>query len=485
MKVSSSSLLLLAVASTAAPRGALGAFWSSSSTSEKKKAEDAAAAADHAKALTEWFRKADATFLHPSLEIRPKSGDDPRLGVFTTAEISEGDMILSVPRSLVLTPTVPQVGDRVDAVEENSEEVVGTVTEIRQSDGTYTVEDEEGNLVHGIALEKVRHQDLGVSCGSVRRLIQEIKFGDSSLFAPYVKFARHAASAGTIPASWSAEGKALLQEILGKSEDGLELLPPLGSTDILEEHWVKACNGNGNDAEEVSAFYTTLRRLWGDQFVPVFDLLGHRNGPHTNAYHSQVQGEEPVAVHASRTLAAGEEVQISYNFCEECLSRRLDYGTPEIFRDYGFVERYPQRWVFYFKTHEPIVFDLDEDPEKNDELYIRWSAQFRFPTEEADAAFFHAQAARLEALGKSPALAKNANGVPDNEYSVLKQYHQALLTALKIGGDNMKAGAATGEFEVMDTEEELEEEEMARREGDGDEEEFEDEFFDEEEEEEL
>jgi hypothetical protein len=253
----------------------------------------------------------------------------------------------------------------------------------------------------------------------------------------------------------------------------------------LEEHWVKACNGNGNDAEEVSAFYTTLRRVWGDQLVPVFDLIGHRNGPHVNAHHSLVQGEEPLTVHASRTLAEGEEVLISYNFCEECRSRRLDYGTPEIFRDYGFVESYPQRWTFYFKAHAPIVFDVEEDHERDNALLVRWSAQFRFPTEEADVAFFHAQVERLEALSKSPAFTKNANDVSDSEFAVLQQYHQALLAALKLGGDNIKAGKSSGEFDVMDTEEELEAEEAARHGGDEDEEEFEDEFFDEEEEEEL
>jgi hypothetical protein len=478
-------LVLLALAAAAAPGGALG-FWSSGGSNNKE--DEKKVADNHAQALTEWFRKSESSFLSASVELRRKSSDDPRLGVFVTSPIAEGDMIMSVPNSLHLTPTPPQVGDKVEANGVDGEDSAGVVTEIKESDGTYTIEDENGDLVHDIPLANIRHADLGVSCGTVRRVLQELKFGKSSVFAPYIEFMAHTASAGSIPAAWSSQGKALLHEILGKAEDGLESLPPISWSTMFEEHWVEACGGNKNDVLEASALAMTMRRAWGDQLVPVFDVIGHRNGEHTNAHHTPIEHgpEEGVRVYASRDLEPGEEVLITYNFCEECRNRRLEYGTPELFRDYGFVEHLPQRWVFFFKNHDPIVFDLEEQNENDKKKHlVRWSGQYRLPTEPADVEFFTHEAARLEALGKSPALVKNDRKVPDHEYRTIVQYHQALLTALKVGVESIKEGVSKGEFELMDTEEQLEQEEAALREEEEGEEFEDEEFFDEEEEEEL
>jgi hypothetical protein len=264
-------------------------------------------------------------------------------------------------------------------------------------------------------------------------------------------------------------------------------------SNLFEEHWVDACGGNKDDVLEASALAMTMRRAWGDKLVPVFDVIGHRNGEHTNAHHTPVeQGpeQEGVRVYASRSLEPGEEVLITYNFCEECRNRRLEYGTPELFRDYGFVERLPQRWVFFFKSHDPIVFDLEEQDENDKKKHlVRWSGQYRLPTEPEDVEFFTREAARLEALGKTPALTKNDRKLSDHEYATIVQYHQALLTALKVGVESIKEGVGKGEFEIMDTHEQLDREEEELREEDGEEPEegeFEDEeFFDEDEEEEL
>ena len=41
-----------------------------------------------------------------------------------------------------------------------------------------------------------------------------------------------------------------------------------------------------------------------------------------------------------RDIKAGEQIYNSYNLCESCGGRTKSYGTPEILRDYGFVEQY-------------------------------------------------------------------------------------------------------------------------------------------------
>jgi hypothetical protein len=503
-------LALLALASAAAPRGVVGGFsswWSSGGTKSESPEEAKKAGETHAQALTEWFRsKADAA-LSSSVEIRPRSLEDPRLGVFVTAPIEEGDVIMSVPHELFLSATPPQVGDKVEAFDAEGEEVSGEVTAISESDGSYTVKKEDGELVADIPISSIHHSDEIVNCGTVRRVIQEMKSGESSTFAPYIEFMGHAPSAGSIPASWSAEGRALLADVLGKGEDGAELLPPVAWSKVLSENWSQACRGNKDDPLESAAFAMSIRRAWGDVFVPVFDVIGHRNGDHVNAHHSAVtkshdpDSSQAVVVEASRKLEPGQEVFITYNFCNQCQNRRFGYGTAELLRDYGFVERLPQRWVFdYNKTLGAMVFDLDEEEVeveggKKKKLSVLWSAQYRLPTDPGDATFFTEQAARLEALGKS--LTKNDRKVPEHEFRTIVHYHHALLTALKVGIESIKEGVSKDEFFLMDTEEQLDwEEDMAAGMEEEDEEPFEEEeffedededeeFFDEQEEEEL
>ena len=444
----------------------------------------------HAQALAEWFAKSaqasvedGGSFLHSGLEIRPRSSEDPRLGVFAKASIDDGALLLSLPRSLILTPSPPLVGDRVEAHspegEEEEEPRFGVVQSISDADGTYTIQLEDGQIVSSLNAVDVRHDDAGgVNCGSVRRVLHEFELGDQSVWGPYLRFMQSVSASGRVPGAWSPAGQARLREILGKSDanansntttadadnatvsDPHELLPPLGSMDLVSEHWVKACQGSASDSAESDAFHTTLQRAWGDRFVPILDLIGHRNGRHTNAVHNRIFHDDPVQLYASRALQAGEEVLISYNLCEDCGHRHLDYGTPELFRDYGFVEDYPQRWIFYFPDRTPVVFDVEQDDDKHVEWLVRWSSQhFRFPTEPADMAFFQEQSRRLEELVQQGGkLTERDVNIPDHEWKLLQQYHQSLLVAVQQAAESIRVSVETGHFEVMDELEEHEEE---------------------------
>ena len=65
--------------------------------------------------------------------------------------------------------------------------------------------------------------------------------------------------------------------------------------------------------------------------VPVYDMYNHRNGEYLN---TEVEIRDDAFVMLARqSVAAGEQL---YN----------TYGSKsgEIFRDYGFVEDYPQEW---------------------------------------------------------------------------------------------------------------------------------------------
>jgi hypothetical protein len=48
----------------------------------------------------------------------------------------------------------------------------------------------------------------------------------------------------------------------------------------------------------------------------------------------------------TRKIKAGEELYNSYNRCNICDGYLDWFGTPEVFYHYGFVENYPQRWLF-------------------------------------------------------------------------------------------------------------------------------------------
>jgi hypothetical protein len=72
-------------------------------------------------------------------------------------------------------------------------------------------------------------------------------------------------------------------------------------------------------------------------------------------------------MYASRLIRKGEEIYLSYNQCIDCWNRHYDFGTPDIFRDYGFVEQYPQRWIF---PEEEIAFDIDEGNDGT--LHVIW-----------------------------------------------------------------------------------------------------------------
>ena len=63
--------------------------------------------------------------------------------------------------------------------------------------------------------------------------------------------------------------------------------------------------------------------------------------------------------------------------CDECVGRKFSgYGTPEIFRDYGFIELFPQRWpvgLLQFDVHENLG---DTSADTVADYNLEWSGQF-------------------------------------------------------------------------------------------------------------
>jgi len=87
--------------------------------------------------------------------------------------------------------------------------------------------------------------------------------------------------------------------------------------------------------------------------IPLYDMMNHRNGPHLSMKSNSVHEDmKIVKVREIRAVSAGEELYDTYNMCKDCEKRLDSYGTPKIFRDYGFVDQFPQRWIFDYVSFE-------------------------------------------------------------------------------------------------------------------------------------
>lgn len=260
-------------------------------------------------------------------------------------------------------------------------------------------------LPHEIILHSLREQDddddedgengpQPMDCGLVRSLIQELRLKDESDYAPYVNYLLDTQPPGQLPSSWSKAGKELLMQVLGHEdfsydealenleEDGdlsLEnVLPPMDPIGWIEHEWYGDCKGSDDPMEEYAALLV-VQRSWDDILVPIYDMLSHRNGHWFNTRSNGVHGRQPIVVQALRDIEAGEEIYGSYNMCEDCSNRIHSYGTGEILRDYGFVEQFPQTWIF---PDIEFGFRVDVDDEMGDDSYVVTEWIDREPSDE-------------------------------------------------------------------------------------------------------
>lgn len=277
-------------------------------------------------------------------------------------------------------------------------------------------------------------------CETAFKLIEEVEKGNSSEFAGYLNFLKKQAR-NELPSSWSPAGKKLLNTIIDE-------LPPDDATTWIEQEWHKECKG-AKDSEQENLAMMLISRGWDYLMVPMFDVLNHRNGNYYNTYSDSVfdNSKERLQVRASRRIQKGEQVFTSYNLCGECDARKENYGTPEILRDYGFVEDYPQRWIFddvlKFEIRDKSSIEIDEESDvkrfvapKDETLEFEWLAGEQLV--EDDLIFLESELERLTELAGSK-FEKARKNVPETEMDVIEQYHSALTNALTLAIENFPA----------------------------------------------
>ena len=197
-------------------------------------------------------------------------------------------------------------------------------------------------------------EGLPLNCATARTLADEMRLAEQSKFAPYVLYLKDTQPPGVLPSVWSDAGQELLSEVAlgGPSEH----LPPVQLLDWMQDDWYGVCQG---DPADEHAATLVVQRSWDENLIPVYDMINHRNGKWLNTDSDPIREGDRVTVRAIRNIAADEQLYISYNFCRDCQGRYERYGTPEILRDYGFVEEYPRRFVL---PSLGVGFDLDEPP---------------------------------------------------------------------------------------------------------------------------
>ena len=397
---------------------------------------------DHGPALIAWLRRSKGSFFHPDLEIRKRdptsTSSSPHYGIYAKDNIPANELLIEIPRSLMIQPGPPQVGERAVGYFANDENpdggavpYFGVITS-KNKDGTYDLlVDGDDDEQTGLPADSISHEGFPINCATVRLLSHHLKLGEASTFAPYVRYLQSLPTKH-LPTSWSEAGQARLLEVMGHNMEeygGEPMLPPRSAFGWLEQDWLGRCGG-ADDPVEHLAYMLVMQRSWDDTLIPVYDIMSHRNGRWWNTNSDPIREGKSVRIRASRQIKAGEELYTSYNFCSDCGDRSINYGTPELLRDYGFVEQYPRRFVFHDQN---MAFDIDivytsgGSPTKQTSL--NWTNAYPVPDEEA-LHFLVQQVQRLKDLNATDFTIRSPD-VPEVEWEVTTQYLEALVAAME------------------------------------------------------
>mmetsp|Transcript_31004 Transcript_31004/g.70937 ORF Transcript_31004/g.70937 Transcript_31004/m.70937 type:complete len:1235 (-) Transcript_31004:66-3770(-) len=346
--------------------------------------------------LVQWLRSRGG-YVNPKLEVRRVDPLNPtsRFGIFTKEDLKLKERLIAIPSSSLIT----------DVVYDN----------VSGGDQHY------GN---------------GLNCRTVHNLLKEMRWGKASNFSPYLEFIT-ADDDETIPSGWSDEGKRLLNNLLENGKTSI--LPPVEATHWIETDWKAVCGGGNSISEQIAALTVVKRGGWDGILKPVYDMMRHRNGDYWyNTEDNSHKRSKTLKVRTKRDVKAGEELYASVNMCMQCLERKLDnYGTPEIFRDYGFVEEYPQRWYFPSQNlgFEITQFDgvtrSDEDVTKPgripNHLFVNWVSKL---TTDDDAGFIYQT--QLSMMDTARIFLQNPPDISPRELSAIRKYLKSMMEALTL-----------------------------------------------------
>jgi len=351
--------------------------------------------------LTSWLNSVEGGFFNVKQKVLPVNADSDDTavfrGIFATEFIAKGDLLAQIPWEYII----------------NDEE----------SDDALSEKDNENGVL---------------KCGTARNLAKEMKQvqtlgkyikdpNAASKYGPYIQYLLDQPS-GMIPSDWSVKGRRIFQDVLGGTQ---QTIPPIYATSWKDDDWFNDCNGDPEDELGMKAAMLVVSRADDDLLVPVYDMYNHRNGKYYNSHMKVIRGVN-YQVTARRDIQPGEQIYNSYNMCDECGGRRDGYGTPELFRDYGFVEEFPQRWNFEDKD---FMFDLAES-ETSDEIVLTWSKGSESETDEEKEETKQMIKKEIHRLVKGRSILWKSNfqngksTIKESEWNSIWEFQQATVNAL-------------------------------------------------------
>mmetsp|Transcript_15906 Transcript_15906/g.33418 ORF Transcript_15906/g.33418 Transcript_15906/m.33418 type:complete len:420 (-) Transcript_15906:267-1526(-) len=267
-------------------------------------------------------------------------------------------------------------------------------------------------------------------CLLAKAFEREMYLGDESFYAPYVNFLRKQA-AGQIPATWSDGAKHILRDLLPKEVGGKS-----NGVDWIDDYFKGSCISPIDPFQE-HLVALVKQRSFDDSLLPLWDMVNHANGPHANIKETSLHNDDGVNIMwSSRAIQKGEEVLMSYNRCADCKLVANEWGTPEILRDFGFVEGYPHRYYF---EEEEIWFEIVDSVPGNDEEgkqvlwddHIIWEdGSFIGPPGRKGIEYLRAEIDKFEAIEKLTE--KELRHVALNEWNTIMRYKETAVKDFRL-----------------------------------------------------
>ena len=405
---------------------------------------------NHGQALIDWVRSRGG-YVNDKFELRRMDPGDPTspFGAFAAADIEADETLFHIPRSCYLSPSRKKVGsvegdddeeEDYDDDEEEDEEPTASSENVYRNEGQWSANWEE------LYAESV--------CELAHFLLDEwasYKLNPgTSKYAPYFSYL-DTQPLGAIPATYSELGRAVLKSIVDRpiasfSETSWEnftqedidrmhyaLHPAWHMTDWIDDHFVASGCIEADDEMGRHAVALAIQRGYDSEFIPIWDMVNHSNEK-VNVEADSVSDEDGIEVWASVHIPAGNEIFATYNYCTDCFDVGDEWGTPGIFRDFGFVEGDYQVWpyldfgIWFQMTYSQdetengekqlTYFDFDEDEESGE--------IFGLPDEKG-LTFLHSELHRLSSIP----IAAYQKLLPEHEFQNIQEYHHNLILSLK------------------------------------------------------
>mmetsp|Transcript_24485 Transcript_24485/g.59976 ORF Transcript_24485/g.59976 Transcript_24485/m.59976 type:complete len:1316 (+) Transcript_24485:203-4150(+) len=295
---------------------------------------------EHALNLVDFVKREGGIFnselqelkLTPDYGIGPQTASSgAKIGVYAKETIEEGTVLSRVPWSIVI----------------DNEDIPGYLEEKQQERASlleHAVLDEEVIAANEAYVDSLPN----MACPTFRNLLREILLDEASKMHPYFHYLYSARR--TLPAHFTKDAKKMLEQLLTKqTEEELPLLDSLENNFLLKHHFdlcdkLPSHKHTGAFIERDAVAKLIVQFAHNGLLIPTYDFYGHRNGKYLNTK-ATVQKGEYVEIVASRKIEAGEGIYGSYSDCDDCDPLNKHYDMVDIFRDHGYLERYPQRWA--------------------------------------------------------------------------------------------------------------------------------------------